>query len=446
MSQQEQFSTRLGFILSAAGSAIGLGAIWKFPYVAGQNGGGAFLIIFLLFTVILGLPLLLAEFSIGRTAQKSAVGSFKAIAPGTNWYFIGVLGMIAVFIMLSFYSVIGGWIITYFWKVISGQLSGLTEAEYGILFADTVANPVISIGAQLLFMVITIFVITRGVQNGIEKTNKIMMPALFILFIILVVRSITLDGASAGVSFLFQPDLSKVTSNTILEAMGQSFFTLSVGVTGMITYSAYLSKEQNMPKSALSIVAMNIMVVILAGLVIFPAVFAFGMEPDAGPVLLFNVLPTIFSQMPFGMLFFATFLVVFLFATLTSAFSMLEIIVAVLSKGNPAKRKKWAWIIGLAIFLFGVPSALSFGVLSDISLFGKSIFDLADYTVSNVLMPIGALQISIFVSFKMKKSALYEELKRGSNLKYGVFQAWFFLIRYVVPVLIIVVMVDAISK
>lgn len=191
---------------------------------------------------------------------------------------------------------------------------------------------------------------------------------------------------------------------------------------------------------------MNIMVVILAGLVIFPAVFAFGMEPDAGPVLLFNVLPTIFSQMPFGMLFFATFLVVFLFATLTSAFSMLEIIVAVLSRGNPAKRKKWAWIIGLAIFLFGVPSALSFGVLSDISLFGKSIFDLADYTVSNVLMPIGALLISIFVSFKMKKSALYEELKRGSNLKYGVFQAWFFLIRYVVPVLIIVVMVDAISK
>lgn len=445
MSQQEQFTSRLGFILSAAGAAIGLGAIWKFPYIAGQNGGGAFLIIFLLFTIILGLPLLIAEFSIGRSTQQNAVGSFKAIAPGTKWHYVGILGMITVFILLSFYSVIGGWIITYFWKVVTGELNGLSEAQYAQVFADTIANPVLSLGAQLLFMIVTIFVITRGVQKGIERTNKIMMPALAILFVILVIRSVTLDGASEGVAFLFQPDFSKVTSGTILEAMGQSFFTLSVGVSGMITYSAYLSKDQNLPKSAMSIVVMNIMVVLLAGLVIFPAVFSFGMEPDAGPTLLFNVLPTIFSQLPAGMLFFATFLMVFLFATLTSAFSMLEIIVAVLSKGDPTKRTKWAWITGMAIFLFGVPSALSFGVLQDVSIFGKSIFDAADYTVSNVLMPTGALLIALFVSWKMKKTALYEEIKRGSNLAYGLFMAWFFLIRYVVPVLIVFVMLDVLG-
>lgn len=445
MSQQEQFSSRLGFILSAAGAAIGLGAIWKFPYITGQNGGGAFLIIFLLFTLILGLPLLIAEFSIGRTAQKDAVNSFKTIAPKTKWHYIAILGMVTVFILLSFYSVIGGWIITYLAKVMTGGLNGLSEVQYAEIFGATIANPLITLSAQLIFIMITIIVITKGVQNGIEQANKIMMPALTILFVILVIRSVTLEGASEGISFLFQPDFSKVTSNTVLEAMGQSFFTLSIGVTAMITYSAYLPKEQNLPRSAFSIVGMNMMVVLLAGLVIFPAVFSFGLSPDAGPVLVFNVLPTIFSQLPFGMLFFATFLIVFLFAALTSAFSMLEVIVAVISKGDNAKRKKWAWIIGLAIFIFGIPSTLSYGVLSDLTLFEKTFFDLADYTVSNVLMPLGALSIAIFVSFKMKKSNLYEEIKQGSSIKYGVFQAWFYLIRYVVPILIVIVMLDVLG-
>ncbi|WP_405099886.1 sodium-dependent transporter [Oceanobacillus sp. FSL H7-0719] len=445
MSQQEQFSSRIGFILSAAGAAIGLGAIWKFPYITGQNGGGAFLIIFLLFTLILGLPLLVAEFTIGRTAQKDPVNSFKTIAPGTKWHYIAILGMTTVFILLSFYSVIGGWIITYLGKIVTGGLNGLNEAQYAEMFGETIANPLITLSAQFIFIMITIIVITRGVQNGIEQANKIMMPALTILFIILVIRSVTLDGALEGIAFLFQPDFSKVTSGTVLEAMGQSFFTLSVGVTAMITYSAYLPKDQNLPRSAFSIVGMNIMVVLLAGLVIFPAVFAFDLSPNAGPVLVFNVLPTIFSQLPLGMLFFAAFLIVFLFAALTSAFSMLEVIVAVISKGDAAKRKKWAWIIGLAIFVFGIPSTLSYGVWSDATLFDKTIFDLADYMVSNILMPLGALFIAIFVSFKMKKSNLYEELKQGSSIKYGVFQAWFFLIRYVVPILIVLVMLDVLG-
>ncbi|MFC7786168.1 MULTISPECIES: sodium-dependent transporter [unclassified Rossellomorea] len=445
MSQREQWSSKIGFILAAAGSAIGLGAIWKFPYIAGQNGGGAFFLIFILFTLLLGLPLLLAEFSIGRTAGSNAVDSYRKIAPGTHWHWVGILGMVTSFILLSFYSVIGGWIVVYLFKAITGQLNNLSSDQYAEVFGATISNPVTSVFVQFLFILMTIFVVAKGVQKGIELASKIMMPALFILFILLVVRAVTLDNAVDGITFLLQPDFSKVTSQTILEAMGQSFFTLSVGVSVMVTYSSYLPKTQSLPRSAISIVAMNIFIVLLAGLAIFPAVFAFDLEPGAGPVLLFNVLPTVFSQIPFGMFFFIAFLVLFLFAALTSAFSMLEIIVSVISKGEPEKRKKWSWIIGLAIFVFGIPSALSFGILGNITLFDKTIFDLADFAVSNVLLPIGSLLIALFVPMKMKKTALYEELKQGSGLKRGLFEAWFFLIRFVAPLLIVIVMLDVLG-
>lgn len=445
MSQREQFRTRLGFILTTAGSAIGLGAIWKFPYVAGQNGGGAFFFIFIFFTFVLALPLMMAEFAIGRTAGADAVTSFKKIAPGTKWYGIGILGMVTTFILLSFYSVIGGWIITYLGKIFTGELIGLQSEEYALLFQKTIENPWLSLSLQFIFILMTIIVVGHGIQNGIERASKIMMPALAILFLILVIRSVTLDGAVKGMAFLFQPDFSKLTSKAVLDAMGQSFFTLSIGVSVMITYSSYLPKTTNLPRSALSVVSMNLLVVILAGLSIFPAVFSFGLDPDAGPVLLFNVLPTIFSQLPFGMFFFAAFLIVFFFAALTSAFSMLEIIVSVLSKGHLDKRKKYAWMIGIAIFIFGIPSALSYGVLSDVTVFGKSFFDLADYAVSNVLMPLGSLLIAIFVSWKMEKSLLFDELKRGSKLKRGAFQAWYYILRYVAPVLIVIVMLDVLG-
>ncbi len=445
VSQQEQWSSKLGFILAAAGSAIGLGAIWKFPYIAGQNGGGAFFLIFILFTLLLGLPLLLAEFSIGRLTQENAVDSYRKIAPKAKWHWIGILGMIACFILLSFYSVIGGWIIIYLYKAITGQLNVLSSDQYTQVFGDTISDPIISLIVQLLFILMTIVVVARGVQKGIEQASKIMMPALFILFILLVIRSITLDGAMAGISFLLQPDFSKLTSKTILEAMGQSFFTLSVGVSVMVTYSSYLPKNQSLPRSAFSIVGMNLVIVLLAGLAIFPAVFALGLEPGAGPVLLFNVLPTVFSQLPLGMLFFIAFLILFLFAALTSAFSMLEIIVSVITKKDIKGRKKWSWIIGIAIFIFGIPSALSYGALGEVTLLGKTFFDLMDYTVSNILMPLGALLIAIFVPLKVKKSVLYEELKQGSGLKRGLFEAWYFLIRFVAPILIFVVMLDVLG-
>ena len=445
MKTADQWSSKVGFILAAAGSAIGLGAIWKFPYVAGTSGGGIFLIIFLLFTLLIGLPLLMGEFVIGRSTQKDAIDSYREIAPGTSWHWVGRLGILTCFILLSFYSVVGGWVLIYIFKAVTGSLNGLTEAEYHHLFNGIIANPYLAVGAQLLFLLITIGVIAKGVTSGIEKASRYMMPALFVLFIILAVRSLTLEGAMAGVVFFLKPEFSNVTSETVLFAMGQSFFALSIGVSVMVTYSSYLSKKESLPQSAVSIVLLNLLVAILAGLVIFPAVFAFGLEPDAGPVLLFNVVPTIFGQLPFGILFFVAFLVLFLFAALTSAFSMLEIIVAAMAKGSEQKRMKYAWMIGLSIFIVGIPSALSYGVLQDVMIFEKSIFDAFDFLVSNVLMPLGALLIAIFVPLKIPKKQLYKELKTGSHLSSRLFFSWFLLIRYVAPIAIVIVFLDVLG-
>src|SRR5699024_3281144 len=318
-------------------------------------------------------------------------------------------------------------------------------AGYDQLFETTIANTPLSLGVQFIFILITILVVSKGIQNGIERMSKIMMPALAILFLILVARSVTLPNAMEGIQFLFQPDFNKVTSHTVLEAMGQSFFTLSLGVSVMITYSTYLSKKESLPKSAISILLMNIAVVLLAGLAIFPPVFAFDMEPDAAPVILFHVLPPIFTQLPDGMLFFLVFWIVFLFAALTSGFSMLAIIVAIMRKGDTAIRKKSASLIGPAMFVFCIPSALSYGVLADFKIFNRTFFDLADYTVSNVLMPIGALLIAIFVSWIMKKSTVFEELQEGSHIKKGLLQSWYLLLRYIVPVFIILVTLDVLG-
>ncbi|BFJ00606.1 sodium-dependent transporter [Priestia sp. Y58] len=440
MSQNEQWTSKLGFILASAGSAIGIGAIWKLPYVAGTSGGGAFFLLFILFTAIIGLPLLLAEFVLGRHTQKEAIRAYDAVAPGSLWKGIGYLGVITCFILLSFYSVVGGWILQYIFASVTGQLNGVRD--YGSLFNSTIANPTSAVISQFVFLLLTIVVVARGIQNGIEKANKILMPALFILFIIIIIRSLTLDGAMEGVSFFLYPDFSKLTSQTILFAMGQAFFSLSVGVSVMVTYSSYLSKQQNLPKSAISISALNILISLLAGLAIFPAVFSMGVKPTEGPGLLFIVLPSIFEQLPFGIVFQTFFLALFLFATLTSAFSMLEIIVASLAKGEQHKRIKLSWISGLLIFVVGIPSALSYGLLSDVSIFGKSIFDAFDFLVSNILMPLGALLIAIFVPWKMKKDVLIEEFKHGSTNVKRWFSLWLLAIRYIAPVLIIIVFIN----
>lgn len=441
MQTTEQWSSRIGFILSAAGSAIGVGAIWKLPYVTGISGGGAFFLLFILFSLFMGFPLLLAEFVIGRSTQKEAISAYRSLAPNSNWHWIGRLGVFTCFLLLSFYSVIGGWIVIYIAKGLFGGI--ISEgADYGSVFNMTIGNPLLVIVAQFVFLAITVLVVAKGIQNGIEKANKILMPALFGLFIVLIIRSLTLDNAMEGVKFFLAPDFSNITSESVLFAMGQAFFSLSVGVSVMVTYSSYLSKKESLIQPAISIVSMNLVIALLAGLAIFPAVFSLGLEPAEGPGLLFVVLPAVFDQIVFGEVFLVGFLALFLFATLTSAFSMLEIIVASIVKGKAEKRTKYAYIIGILIFLVGIPSALSYSTFADILIFSKSLFDSADYLVSNILMPLGVLLISIFVSHKIEKSTLREELLQHSRLGATAFNIWFFIMKYIIPLVIILVFLD----
>lgn len=445
MKQQEQWASKLGFILATAGSAIGLGAIWKFPYIAGKSGGGVFLLIFLIFTIFIGLPILLAEFIIGRGSQKDAVSAYRFFVPNSKWYSIGILGMITCFILLSCYSVVGGWILLYIGETLLGNLSNLSEVAYGETFESFIGNPYYAILSQLVFMLITIVVVAKGVQQGIERASKIMMPALFIAFIILIIRSLTLDNVAEGLNFFLYPDFTNLNSKTILFALGQSFFSISVGVSVMVTYSSYLSKQENLPKSALTIVLMNIFISVLAGLAIFPAVFAFGFEPTEGPGLLFVVLPAVFDQMPFGGFFLLIFLLLFLFATLTSAFSMVEIIVAAVTKGENRRRKRVTWITGILIFIAGIPAALSAGLLGNFTLFNLTMFDFSDYLVSNILMPVGALLIALFVGFKIPRKTLMNEIQSGATYGKKFFAFWYLMIKYIVPIAIVIVFLDVIG-
>ncbi|WP_010300600.1 sodium-dependent transporter [Kurthia senegalensis] len=434
MQEKGQWSTKLGFILASAGAAIGLGAIWKMPYETGQNGGGAFFLLFVIFTLLIGLPMLIAEFLIGRSTQKEAVSAYKKLAPKSVTAWIGKLGVVGCFLLLSFYSVVGGWILLYTIKALTGTAISSTPPD--VLFGQVTGSPSMTIIGVALFTLFNVLIISLGVQNGIEKANKFMMPLLFIFFIILVVRSLTLDGAMEGVRFFLQPDFTKITGEGVLYALGQSFFALAVGFSCMVTYSSYLKKEESLPSAASSVVIMNIVVSLLAGLAIFPAVFAGGFEPTYGPGLLFVVLPSVFGHMPFGEVFFAIFLLLFLFATLTSSFSLYEIIVAAVEEKVPNARKRITWVLGVVIFAAAIPAALSYSTLSDFTIFGQTIFDATDHLVSNILLPLGNLLIALFIVHKVDKKVIEKEFFSGSHISKTYYTIWRTLMTYVVPVVI----------
>ncbi|WP_026580857.1 sodium-dependent transporter [Bacillus sp. J33] len=441
---REQWSSKFGFIMSSAGAAIGLGAIWKFPYVTGTSGGGAFLLMFIVFTILIGLPMLISEFIIGRGAQKEAVSAYYKLAPNSWWTITGKLGVIGCFLLLSFYAVVGGWVLIYSIMAIGGQII-TPDAAYPDLFGSVTSTAGLTLLGLAAFLLINIVVITFGIQNGIEKASKYMMPLLFVFFIVLVVRALTLDGAMEGVKFFLNPDFSKITGESALYALGQSFFALAVGFSCMVTYSSYLDKKVSIPASAGSVVIMNIFISILAGLAIFPVVFAFGFEPAEGPGLLFIVLPAVFSQIPMGELFLAIFLLLFLFATLTSSFSMLEIIVSAFIENGKHSRKKISWISGLVVFVAGIPAALSYSLLGDFTIFGKNVFDATDFLVSNILLPLGSFLIALFISFKMNKQLVRDEFTLSNTLSPALYSAWSFLMKIVVPITIIVVFMSTLG-
>ncbi len=443
MKTPASWSSKIGFILSAAGSAIGLGAIWKFPYTAGTNGGAVFFLMFLVFTILVALPVQLAEFYIGRRSGKNAVDAFKTLAPNSLWPWIGRMGVFACFILLSFYSVVGGWVLNYVVHAFDGSIH--SNADFNALFGNTISSPAGSIAYQGLFMLMTVWVVKSGISAGIEKANKYMMPALFVLFVLLAVRSLTLPGSMAGVSFLLKPDWSHFTHQTMLTALGQAFFALSLGVSTMITYAAYLDKKQDLFRSGNSIMWMNLLVSLLAGLVIFPAVFAFGFEPGQGPGLIFVVLPAVFMKLPLGNVLFAVFMLLVVFATLTSAFSMLETVIAAVIREDEGKRAKTTWLIGTAIFIVGIPSALSFGVLSDWTLFGKTLFDLWDYMITALIMPISSLLVAIFVGWIRQKSDVLGHMREGSSVPQAVILLWLMALRFLAPVAILLVFANTLG-
>ncbi|CVT88898.1 sodium-dependent transporter [Streptococcus pneumoniae] len=396
MSEKSQWGSKLGFILASAGSVIGLGSVWKFPYMTAANGGGGFLLIFLISTILIGFPLLLAEFALGRSAGVSAIKTFGKLGKNNKYNFIGWIGAFALFILLSFYSVIGGWILVYlgieFGKLF--QLGG--TGDYAQLFTSIISNPAIALGAQAAFILLNIFIVSRGVQKGIERASKVMMPLLFIIFVVIIGRSLSLPNAMEGVLYFLKPDFSKLTSAGLLYALGQSFFALSLGVTVMLTYASYLDKKTNLVQSGISIVAMNISISIMAGLAIF--------------------------------------YVLFLFATVTSSVVMLEINVGNITNQDNSKRAKWSVILGILTFVFGIPSALSYGVMADVHIFGKTFFDAMNFLVPNLLMPFGALYLSLFTGYIFKKALAMEELHLDERAwKQGLFQVWLFLLRFFVP-------------
>lgn len=438
--QQAQWGSRLGFILAAAGSAVGLGAVWKFPYMVAQFGGGAFLLIFLVFTLLVGLPMLMVEFTLGRMGKRPSIETFKFLGGHRAYGLIGLLGNIAAFILLSFYSVIGGWIMVYFVLAL-GNIFNMVDVTQPGLFEAVTGTPWMVVSGQAAFMIITAWIVTGGIEKGIERASKIMMPLLFLIFILLIARSLTLPGAMEGVEFLLMPDFSAIDSEAILFALGQSFFALSIGAMGMLTYASYVKDDVNLPHSAGYIVATTIIITIFAGLAVFPAVASFGMQEEAqGPGLLFIILPKVFAEIAGGAWFYLLFILLFLFATLTSSISMIEINVSNVIKGQQNKRNKATWIFAGLIFLFGVPSTLSMSVLADVEIFSRSIFDTMDMVVSNILMPLGALFATLFLGWKMDLNKVSEAL----NVKQGlIFKAWVFIIRYLLPVIILLVFVTA---
>lgn len=442
--KKEQWSSKIGFILSSAGAAIGLGAIWKFPYMTGMNGGGAFFLLFIIFTLVIGLPILIAEFIIGRGAQTEAVSAYKKLDPTSGWSFVGIWGVVGAFLLMSFYSVVGGWVLIY--SVLSLFGGVITDgANYPELFAAITGSPLLTIAGHGLFVLLNIIVVSLGIQGGIEKANKVLMPLLFIFFIILVIRSVTFEGAMEGIRFFLQPDFSKLSAESILYALGQSFFSLAVGISVMVTYSSYLKKDVSLNASAVSVSVMNIFVSLLAGLAIFPVVFAFGLEPTEGPGLLFIVLPEAFAQMPFGELFLSLFLLLFLFAVLTSSFSMLEIITAAFTENKGRSRKMVTPIAGFLVFIAGIPAALSSNSLSDFKIFGLTVFDASDFLVSNIMLPFGCLFISLFIIHRVDQKLVKSEFLAGSNLSPATYNIWRNLMRWIVPVTIILVFLNTIN-
>ncbi|WP_432821263.1 sodium-dependent transporter [Trichloromonas sp.] len=440
------WASRFGFILAAAGSAIGLGNIWKFPYITGQNGGGAFVLVYLACIFLVGLPIMMAEFLIGRHGQRDAVGSFAALeGKGSPWCLVGWGGVLASFILLSFYSVVAGWSFDYIFKALTGGLSGRSPDEINALFGQLVGSAGQVIFWQALFVAGTVAIVIGGIRGGIERWSKILMPVLFLLLLLLFVRGMLSPGARAGLEFMFRPDFHKLTPAALLDALGHAFFTLSLGAGTMITYGSYLDRDADLFSLSLRITLLDTVVALLAGLAIFPVVFAAGLEPGAGPGLVFQTIPIVFSGLPFGSLLATVFFILLAFAALSSSISMLEVVVAYLIDEKRWPRLLATLLVGAAAFLVGIPSALSFNRWAEVTpLFGKNFFDLCDLLVSSYMLPLGGLMVAIYAGWFWKGAEEKAELV-GPTRRPWLFPLWHFLLRFVAPAAVLIVLLNQIG-
>ena len=429
MAKRNQWATGIGFILATAGSAIGLGNLWKFPYLMGKNGGFWFLIVYLVFILFLGLPVMLTEMSLGRHTQKSPVSAYRSI--GKKATIVGSLGVLAAFIILSYYSVIGGWILKY--------IESYVVTFQAVDFGAYIASPVEPIIWHFVFMVLACLLCYKGAKS-IEKASKFMMPLLFIFIIIIVVRSVTLPGAWKGLEFMFVPSAGSFSFGSITAALGQVFYSLSLAMGITVTYGSYLNRKSNIPKDCSIVVGLDTGAAVLAGIAIFPAVFAFGLEPAQGPSLIFGTLPKVFESMAGGQVFAIIFFILMLFAAVTSGIALLECVVSFAIDDLHWSRKKAILVIGALIFILGIPSALSFGALGDITILNYSIFDFFGMITDNLLLPIGGLLMCIYIGWFWKPGKLIAEME-AEGVKFKLKKAWLWCIRTVTPALILVVTV-----
>ncbi|MFW6280374.1 MAG: sodium-dependent transporter [Halanaerobium sp.] len=440
--QRENWTSKFGFILAAAGSAIGLGNIWRFPYVTGSNGGAIFLIIYLAAIILIGYPVLISEMAIGRKTEKNPIGAFKKLAPNTPWWLVGALGVLAGFVILSYYSVIAGWGLAYIFKSIGGFSA---EANFASIFTNHISGISAPILWHLIFMFMTVAIVGTGVVKGIQKFVKILMPLLFVILLFLILRSVTLEGAAEGLRYYLMPNLNEISVQTFIDAISQAFFTLSLGMGAMITYGSYLSRDESITDSASYVLIFDTGVAVLAGFAIFPAVFAFGLDPASGPGLTFITLPAVFSQMPLGSFFAVLFFALLTIAALTSAISLLEVVVAYFVDEFEYNRKKISYIIGFIIFLVGIPPLLGYSTMSDFSFLGMDLLDSYDWISNNILLPTGGLMTAIFIGHYWGVDKAVEEANLNSKrLKIG--SLYSFLIKYIVPAAIAIIMLFSISQ
>ncbi|MDA3881589.1 MAG: sodium-dependent transporter [Prolixibacteraceae bacterium] len=439
------FGSKFGVIAATAGSAVGLGNIWRFPYIAGENGGGAFLLLYLGFIILIGLPVMLSELTIGRSTQRNPFGAFRLLRPGQKWFWIGVMGIAAAFMINAFYSVVAGWTLEYLFKAITNQFTGESPESIISQFNDFQNSNWRPLFWTVLFLCISGSVVWAGIEKGIEKYTKILMPVLIVLIVILDIRAITLPGAAEGLRFLFEPDFSKIKASTVLEALGQAFFSLSIGMGTLITYGSYIKKNENLGMSTAAVAIIDTLIAIMAGVAIFPAVFAFGISPASGPDLVFLTLPNIFAQMKGGYIFALFFFTLLTVAALTSTISILEVVVAYFTEELHITRGRATLLASLGIGFLGILSSLSLYHIPELSIVGRNLFGILEFISSNVLLPLGGLLIVIFVAWLFGKTKLKGELSSNGLFKASYFPIFLFIVRYVAPLAIALVLMNSVG-